>query len=48
MVVHRHRQELLGVGLADDVVSGADEELKDSLRSDLDEAEDALDGQLWA
>lgn len=30
---------LIGVGLADDVVSSASEELEDSLRSDLDEAE---------
>lgn len=30
---------LIGVGLADDVVSGASEELEDSLRSDLDDAE---------
>ena len=29
---------LIGVGLADDVVSGASEELEDSLRGDLDEA----------
>jgi hypothetical protein len=34
---------LIGVGLADDVVSGADEELKDSLRSDLDAAETRAD-----
>lgn len=30
---------LIGIGLADDVVSSASEELEDSLRSDLDEAE---------
>jgi hypothetical protein len=40
---------LIGVGLADDVVSGASEEIESSLRSDLDEAEariDQLESQL--
>ncbi|HKJ35346.1 MAG TPA: copper transporter [Solirubrobacterales bacterium] len=40
---------LIGVGLADDVVSGTSEALEDSLRSDLDEAEqrrDELGGEL--
>lgn len=34
---------LIGVGLADDVVSGVSEELEDSLRADLDEANAELD-----
>ena len=34
---------LIGIGLADDVVSSASEELEDSLRSDLDEAEARVD-----
>lgn len=34
---------LVGIGLADDVVSGASEELEDSLRSDRDEARDEVD-----
>ena len=40
---------LIGVGLADDVVSGASEEVESSLRADLDEAEarvDQLESQL--
>ena len=34
---------LIGVGLADDVVSGVSEELEDSLRADLDEANAEVD-----
>lgn len=34
---------LVGIGLADDVVSGASEELEDSLRSDRDEARDEVE-----
>jgi hypothetical protein len=34
---------LIGIGLADDVVSGASEQLENSLRSDLDEAESQAD-----
>jgi hypothetical protein len=34
---------LIGVGLADDVVSGASQELEDSLRNDLDEANAEID-----
>jgi hypothetical protein len=40
---------LIGIGLADDVVSGASEEIESSLRDDLDEAEariDQLESQL--
>lgn len=35
---------LIGIGLADDVVSGAKDELESSLRSDLDEANGKLEG----
>lgn len=34
---------LIGIGLADDVVSGASQELEDSLRSDLDDANAKID-----